>query len=56
MRKNICRINGSPLSKVVDFGKQPLGNGFLDAKDFKNEYFFPMEIGYSEVSMMFQLL
>jgi methylation protein EvaC len=35
---------------------QPLGNGFLDAADLKNEYFFPMEIGYSEVSMMLQLI
>ena len=56
MSANFCRISGSPLAKVLDFGTQPLGNGFLVAKDFKSEYFFPMEIGYSEVSMMFQLL
>jgi methylation protein EvaC len=35
---------------------QPLGNGFLEAGQIKDEYFFPMEIGYSEVSMMFQLI
>ena len=45
-----------PLTKILDFGMQPLGNGFQKANDFKDEYFFPMEIGYSEVSMMFQLI
>lgn len=56
MTKNLCRVSGTPLTKVLDFGMQPLGNGFLEAKDFKDEYFFPMEIGYSEVSMMLQLI
>ena len=56
MTTNLCRVSGTPLTKVLDFGMQPLGNGFLEAKDFKGEYFFPMEIGYSEVSMMFQLI
>jgi 2-polyprenyl-3-methyl-5-hydroxy-6-metoxy-1,4-benzoquinol methylase len=53
---NLCRVSGTPLTKILDFGMQPLGNGFLEAKNFKDEYFFPMEIGYSEVSMMFQLI
>ncbi len=56
MKTPLCRVSGTPLTKVLDFGMQPLGNGFLQAKDFKDEYFFPMEIGYSEVSMMFQLI
>jgi methylation protein EvaC len=56
MTSALCRVSGTPLTKVLNFGMQPLGNGFLEAKDFKDEYFFPMEIGYSEVSMMFQLI
>ena len=56
MKANLCRISGTPLTKVIDFGMQPLGNGFLEAENIKGEYFFPMEIGYSEVSMMFQLI
>jgi methylation protein EvaC len=56
MKINMCRVSNTPLTKVIDFGMQPLGNGFLDLKRFNDEYFFPMEIGYSEVSMMFQLL
>jgi methylation protein EvaC len=56
MTESICRISGSPLTKVIDFGPQALGNGFLDPKDFQNEFFFPMEVGFSEVSMMLQLI
>ena len=51
-----CRISGLPLRKVLDFGMQPLGNGFLEKKDFMNEYFFPMEIGFCETSKMIQLI
>ena len=56
MKTSLCRISGTPLTKVLNFGSQPLGNGFLETKEIKDEYFFPMEIGYSEVSMMFQLI
>lgn len=56
MKPSVCRISGKPLIKVVDFGNQPLGNGFLMPKDFENEYLFRMEVGFSEVSMMFQLI
>ena len=56
MMTSLCKVSGTPLTKVLDFGRQPLGNGFLEAKDIKDEYFFPMEIGYSEVSRMFQLI
>lgn len=52
----LCRISGEPLVKVVDFGQQPLGNGFLLPEQFAGEYFFPMETGFSESSMMFQLI
>ena len=55
MKKNLCRVSGEPLTKVLNFGMQPLGNGFLKEK-ISGEYFFPMEMGYSEVSMMLQLL
>lgn len=56
MKANLCRIAGTPLTKVVDFGLQPLGNGFLEPRQFTEEYFFPMEVGFSEVSMMLQLI
>jgi len=56
MKTNICRISGTPLTKVLSLGMQPLGNGFIEANQLSDEYFYPMEAGYSEESMMFQLL
>lgn len=56
MNKPICRVSGTPLTKVIDFGMQPLGNGFIEPGQVQGEYFFPMEAGFSEVSMMFQLI
>jgi 2-polyprenyl-3-methyl-5-hydroxy-6-metoxy-1,4-benzoquinol methylase len=56
MRELICKISGQPLTKVLDFGLQPLGNGFLLPKQFSSEYFYKMEIGFSEESMMLQLI
>lgn len=56
MKNNICRVSKTPLTKVLDFGSQPLGNGFIPPTEIENEYFFPMEIGFSEISMMLQLI
>ena len=56
MNEPLCRISGRPLVKTVDFGRQPLGNGFLLPEQFAKEYFYPMEVGYSETSMMLQLI
>lgn len=53
---NNCRVSGEPLTEVVNFGLQPLGNGFLQPQQFDDEYFFPMAVGFSEVSMMLQLI
>jgi methylation protein EvaC len=56
MSVNLCRISGKPLKKIIDFGMQPLGNGFIEEENFKNEYFFSMEVGFCETSKMFQLI
>ena len=52
----ICRVSGQPLTKVADFGRQPLGNGFLEPSSFDGEYFFQMSAGFSETSKMLQLI
>jgi SAM-dependent methyltransferase len=56
MKKSVCRISGAQLTEVVDFGKQPLGNGFIEASHLTQEYFYTMKIGFCEESMMLQLL
>ena len=39
----------------MSFGKMPIANGFLKKKDFKKEYFFNMEVGFSRDISLFQL-
>ena len=56
MKQALCRISGEQLAEVVHFGSQPLGNGFLVPEAYDREYFFPMAVGFSETSMMFQLI
>tara|TARA_B100000579_G_scaffold430507_1_gene444028 strand:- start:8 stop:1237 length:1230 start_codon:yes stop_codon:yes gene_type:complete len=51
-----CRVSGGLLNEIIDFGRQPLGNGFLDKVDFKNEYFYEMKLGFNDTSKMVQLL
>lgn len=51
-----CRVSGESLVRVVDFGRQPLGNGFLEPEQFGDEYFYRMEAGFAARSLMFQLM
>jgi len=53
--KHFCRVSKKPLTITNDFGKQPLGNGFLDNKKKNSEYFYHMKTGFCEESKMFQL-
>lgn len=56
MNNILCKVSSEKLLPVHDFGKQPLGNGFLTKKDFVKEYFFDMSIGFSKKSLLLQLL
>lgn len=51
-----CRVSGQPLTTTVDFGRQPLGNGFLLPEQFAQEFFYPLAVGFCETSMMLQLV
>ena len=39
----------------MSFGKMPIANGFIEKKDFESEFFFDMEIGFSEDISLLQL-
>ena len=39
----------------MSFGKMPIANGFLKKSQFKKEYFFNMEVGFSKEMSLFQL-
>ncbi len=51
-----CRISNEPTKSIINFGRQPLGNGFLKENEINREYFYDMSLEYSEKSMMVQLL
>ena len=39
----------------MSFGKMPIANGFLNKKNFNNEFYFNMEVGFSSSISLFQL-
>lgn len=53
---NQCRVCDNEINPFMSFGQMPIANGFLDAKDFQNEYFFEMEVGFCEGCSTFQLI
>ena len=50
-----CKITGKKLKPFMSFGKMPIANGFLNKKDFKKEFFFNMEVGFSKKLSLFQI-
>ena len=50
-----CKITNSKMSPFMSFGKMPIANGFLQKDDFKSEFFFDLEVGFSEKICLFQL-
>ena len=50
-----CKITSSEMSPFMSFGKMPIANGFLQKENFKNEFFFGLEVGFSENICLFQL-
>ena len=50
-----CKILNKKIIPFMNFGKMPLANGFLNKKDFQSEFFFNMEVGFSEDISLFQL-
>jgi len=50
-----CKITGKKIRSIMNFGKMPLANGFLKEKDFPKEFFYNMEIGWSDDLSLLQL-
>ncbi len=51
-----CKICDHEVKEVISFGKMPVANAFLTEKDFPQEYFFELAVGFCERCKMFQLL
>ena len=50
-----CKITKKKIKPFMSFGKMPIANGFLKKSQFKKEYFFNMEVGFSKEISLFQL-
>ena len=50
-----CKITGEKIKPFMSFGKMPLANGFLKKKDFGKEFFYNLEIGFSNKLSLFQI-
>jgi methylation protein EvaC len=51
----ICKITKKKIKPFMTFGKMPIANGFLKKKDFKKEFFYNLEIGFSKEISLFQV-
>jgi len=50
-----CKITNKIIEPFMTFGKMPLANGFLEEKNFESEFFYEMEVGFSEKISLLQL-
>jgi methylation protein EvaC len=51
-----CNICLPKITPFMTFGSMPIANGFLTEDQFKNEYFFEMEVAFCDNCKMFQLV
>ena len=51
----ICKLSKKKILPFMSFGKMPIANGFIEKKNFNNEFFYNMEVGFSEDFSLFQL-
>ena len=50
-----CKITGDKINPFMSFGKMPLANGFIEKDNFKKEFFYEMEVGFSKKLSLLQL-
>jgi len=50
-----CLICGASIEPFMSFGRMPIANGFLNADQIPNEYFFDLQVGFCEPCAMVQL-
>jgi len=51
----LCKITREKIKPFMSFGKMPIANGFLYKRNFKKEFFFDLEVGFSKKLSLFQI-
>ncbi len=50
-----CKVSGKKITPFMTFGKMPMANGFLEPHEFNKEFFYELEVGFSEENFLFQV-
>jgi methylation protein EvaC len=50
-----CKVTREKIKPFMSFGKMPIANGFLYQRNFKKEFFFELEVGFSKKLSLFQI-
>ena len=50
-----CKVCKKKIKPFLSFGKMPMANGFLSKKDFKEEFFYKLEVGFCKKDFLFQV-
>jgi methylation protein EvaC len=50
-----CKFSGKIITPFMSFGKMPMANAFLTKDQFKNEFFYNLDVGFSENYYLFQV-
>ena len=50
-----CKVTGKKIDPFMSFDRMPIANGFLNKDKFNEEFFFEMEVGFSDDLSLFQL-
>jgi methylation protein EvaC len=51
----LCKVTREKIKPFMSFGKMPIANGFLYQRNFKKEFFFDLEVGFSKKLSLFQI-
>jgi methylation protein EvaC len=51
-----CWVCRNEIVPIMSFGSMPVANGFLSAIQYKDEYYFEMEVAFCKRCNMFQLI
>ena len=51
----LCKVTREKIKPFMSFGKMPIANGFLYQRNFKKEFFFELEVGFSKKLSLFQI-
>ncbi len=50
-----CKVTGKKIDPFMSFGRMPIANGFLNKDKFNEEFFFEMEVGFSDDLSLFSI-